>query len=249
MPYLVLETRRDGIVCLRDWVFGDVLSRVSRLDALTRRSLIYSIVARVRGVKDMVIDWNRIALDEGIEALAEFLRGEWGVWVGLIDHSGFVTPLGDARSELEHPLCACFKANPLNDVASDSLRSCSRTLAEWGDIERPVRGVLPCHAGLQAILSPVMLDGERVATLYASGFISTRDESRQLTEIRQRAHRLAHATEPVNPAWIARICRENLTLKLRRHSNSNAREMKFVNYEYKGYRSTRRNMVLQSMAS
>lgn len=157
----------------------------------------------------MVIDWNKIALDEGIDALAEFLRGEWGVWVGIIDHAGLVTPLGDARVESEHPLCACFKANPLRDVQGESLRSCSRTLVEWGDLERPVRGALPCHAGLQAILSPVMLDGERVATLYASGFINTRDESRQLTEIRQRAHRIARASEQVKLSWVELVPRVN----------------------------------------
>jgi transcriptional regulator with PAS, ATPase and Fis domain len=107
------------------------------------------------------IEWNEVALDAGVRALATLLRRRFGVWVGVTPAGGATIPLGD--TSLAGPsFCAPIIANP----ARISSTSCFDSTEEWATAYDSPQ-FLRCHAGLSAYVVPLeQLD----AALHISGY-------------------------------------------------------------------------------
>lgn len=107
------------------------------------------------------IEWNEVAIHEGIRALATLLRRRYGVWVGVTTASGSVIPFGDGA--IRGPaLCSPIAANPPQDDGP----SCFRTLTDWANFDGGPQ-LVRCQAGLGAYVVPIE---DSDASLYVSGF-------------------------------------------------------------------------------
>ncbi|MGI5828921.1 MAG: sigma 54-interacting transcriptional regulator [Bradymonadia bacterium] len=114
-----------------------------------------------------MINWYEIANLPTVERLAEILRKQLNVWVGILGPRGLVTYLGEQQA-VDKPLCDAFLSR------SDS-RSCALSYAEWfEDLSKETAAFvfLECHAGLRGLAAPVIVGKEVVGAIFASGFLS-----------------------------------------------------------------------------
>lgn len=117
---------------------------------------------------------HEVALLPAVRRVAQTIRGQFGVWVGLLEGES-VVPFPGLD---EHPLCNHFMANPL--MVAGSASTCSTCVRSWANETRPV---VSCHVGLDAILVPFRL-GKLEGRLYASGFLSAESAAERMEHLR-----------------------------------------------------------------
>ncbi len=147
-----------------------------------------------------VVDWHALACDPGVRELGALLRRRCGVWVGFVDADGVVVAVGDERGGLRRPICEHLKANALVDGEGTS-ESCTASVREWATraarVEQGGQVKTECHAGLRAVLESIVVDGEWLGAVYASGFVGD-GESDRIGELRRRVDEsgVGEALEP-----------------------------------------------------
>lgn len=115
-------------------------------------------------------DVKELSQLHAVRAIGELIRRRWGLWCGLLAPDGEAIPIGASHAPVELPACVHLKTR------GDERGSCASSVRRWaaagveGDLLRQEVAELRCHAGLTALLRPVEVDGEVLATFYASGF-------------------------------------------------------------------------------
>jgi transcriptional regulator with GAF, ATPase, and Fis domain len=142
----------------------------------------------------MWMDWDAIAAQPSVRRMASVLRRDWGVWVGLMDAAGQATPLGGADVPIGRKVCALLQANALSGDQPGPT-SCRSAMMQWTSAQAPREGDQPgacavsCHARLGALVFPLLHEGTRVGSLYASGFLRTNSEGRDIAGLVQALKR------------------------------------------------------------
>ncbi|MEL6182194.1 MAG: PocR ligand-binding domain-containing protein, partial [Myxococcota bacterium] len=115
---------------------------------------------------------------ESLRVLGALVRSRLGIWFGLLDPGGRVLPLGAGGTDDGPRPCRAL------DVRGDAHGSCTGSVRLWSERARQEGGSCPqdgaCHAGLDALLWPLVVDGKVVGTLYASGFWAEKARSHRL---------------------------------------------------------------------
>ena len=155
----------------------------------------------------MYIDWNAIATAPQIHQLGVMIRRHLKLWPGILTHTGEAIPLGASGQLLEHPLCDCFKANPVRVDEKDTQMSCDRSLRQWAD--QPNASLnLTCHAGMNArVKALVDLRGQNFGAVYTSGFITERNETRSLIDIKRALERAGFEESRLPAEWFEKLKR------------------------------------------
>ena len=155
----------------------------------------------------MNIDWNAIATQPGLHHLGVVLRRQLGIWAGLLTPTGRAIPLGAPDEDLIHPLCSCFKANPISTGSAGEQATCSSSLRRWAS--KPSAALnLSCHAGMNARLKELVdLRGEYCGAVYASGFITERDETRALIDIKRGLRSAGYDEDQIEQGWFDKLLR------------------------------------------
>ena len=121
----------------------------------------------------MIIDWEQLVGAPAVSALAQLVRARWGVWVGVAQPGQPSLPLGRGAA-LAAPLCARFRANPGLEPSqaqgAPQTRSCAGSVAAWADAQGR-EGCPRCVAGLDALRRPILLHGQPLGVVFASGFL------------------------------------------------------------------------------
>jgi transcriptional regulator with PAS, ATPase and Fis domain len=160
----------------------------------------------------MWMDWDAIAAQPAVRRMAAVLRQDWGVWVGLLDAAGHATPLAGADVPIIRRACALLQANTLTG-SEPGPASCKSAMRQWTELDTAREGAQPgacaasCHAKLGSLVYPLVVDGARVGSLYASGFLRAGSESRDIISLRGALRRTG--MEDVDDAWIEQIPRLN----------------------------------------
>jgi transcriptional regulator with PAS, ATPase and Fis domain len=149
----------------------------------------------------MNIDWNSIAVQPGVHQLGVVLRRQLGIWAGLLTPTGRTIPLGAPDEELIHPLCSCFKANPIPQGDKGEQATCSSSLRQWASQPNAALN-LTCHAGLNARIKELVdLRGDYCGAIYVSGFITERNETRALIDIKRNLKSAGYDEEQIEQEW------------------------------------------------
>ena len=121
-------------------------------------------------------DWNEIAHLPEISEIAEILRRQLNLWVGIATPSGIAAYAGEQQA-VSKPLCEAFMANHGN---------CRDSYIAWYQEAAHARGpvLVRCHAGLRGMAAPIFLNDRCEAAVFASGFIEPGDEE----DIFERSH-------------------------------------------------------------
>jgi DNA-binding NtrC family response regulator len=147
--------------------------------------------------------WHEVARHPPVRRLAELLRRQFNVWSGFIDGGGLAVVAGPDQP-VDKPLCAAFAKR------QDATGSCARSVTRWlehlteaatthsGDGPQ----LLSCHAGLNALLVPVVVGGEVIGACYASGFLLSGSPETPEALVQPRA-----AALNINPLTVRQGCR------------------------------------------
>lgn len=125
------------------------------------------------------IEWNEVALDEGVRALAALVRRRFGLWVGIATADGSSFPLAGEERAGGPRLCQPVSANPSN---SDVALGCRGSIRAWAN-EVEIPSIVRCHAGLSSFVTPLPTD--TAAAIYFSGFFEGDAAFRQGELLRQ----------------------------------------------------------------
>ena len=122
---------------------------------------------------------HELARLHGLRILGEVIRGRFGVWCGVLGRDGEVSPLGGEVVSAAPVLCEALK------VRADAVGSCRGSVRRWeerarqGELEAGRAHRVTCHAGLEGLVWPVVVEGEPLCALYVSGFWSAERVSEQ----------------------------------------------------------------------
>lgn len=129
----------------------------------------------------MFVDWEQLVGAPEVRYLAAAIRERWGAWVGVVDPLGAIVPLGKDGGGGGPKLCEAFLANP-----GAAGGSCVASVNAWGAQGIKGQRLGRCHAGLDAIFSPVMIRGELVGTVFASGVVMSADRYERQQEVQTK---------------------------------------------------------------
>jgi len=113
-----------------------------------------------------MIDWNEIAHLPELAELAEILRRQLGIWVGILTSNGIVAYAGENQC-LSNAICEAF------------MPKCRSSYVEWFvNVQEACAPImLQCRAKLRGMAAPIMLNDKCIAAIFASGFIFDEDEN------------------------------------------------------------------------
>lgn len=133
-----------------------------------------------------MIDWYGVALEPAVRRLANVLRREFGVWIGILGPDGQQVSLGMIDEERPRLLCARMMANP-HDGPGGEPASCFRSNLDWVETDQTTSDPFKsCHAGLSAISLPLRgRNGTFLGSLYASGFLSAERGNQPFDHLRE----------------------------------------------------------------
>lgn len=147
-----------------------------------------------------MINWHEVASHAPIQRLAEIIRRQFNIWSGFIDPSGEAVSAGGAQP-VDKALCVAMMGR------EDATGSCQRSVRQWADqlaedakrmaAEGPQ--LVGCHAGLGALVVPIVWRGRVVGGCYASGFLMEGGDS----EVQQRGRAL-----DLNALFLRQSCKQ-----------------------------------------
>lgn len=147
------------------------------------------------------VEWDRILQTDAIQRMAELIRREFNLLVGFVGADGRHMWIGTAQST-DKPLCDAF-------MIRNASQTCIGNYKDWiHDISpaNPVSLFMQCHAGMQGIIAPIVLNGECVGAFIASGFVFAEAEHADAC-IAERGERLQ-----IHASALTHGCRELVRL-------------------------------------
>ncbi len=135
-----------------------------------------------------MINVSKVRRLHGLRTAAEILRRRFGLGVGLLTTKGDVVPLGSENYRFEVPACLAFRGR------MDDRGSCRESVLHWSRhaLHNPDEfWKTECHAGLSAMVLPVVARDQVVCAVYCSGFLRRETAREQKQRIDRRAADLA----------------------------------------------------------
>jgi two-component system response regulator HupR/HoxA len=130
-------------------------------------------------------DWKELAGLRVIQRMAEIVNRRWNLGVGFADGAGNLIEEPEVnRFATRRPLCDLIKSVPTGKQRCD--QTAKDMLASRKDSKDEGAVCFDCHAGLNEIYVPVIIEGEKEGLILAGGMFRENDLAGQRSRVAER---------------------------------------------------------------